>query len=90
MYDIVYHEKVVDDLRQIAPTVQKTLKKAIDEKLVASPELFGKPLQFSLKNVRSMRVGDYRVIFQMSQNTVRVVMIGHRSTVYKKAEKRII
>ncbi len=89
MYDIVYHQKVVDDLKHIAPSIQKTLKKAINEKLVASPEFFGKPLQFSLRNVRSMRVGDYRVIFQMSQNIVRVVMIGHRSTVYREVEKRI-
>ena len=90
MFDIVFHQKVASDLKHIAPSVQKTIRKAIEEKLIASPKLFGKPLQFSLKGARSMRVGDYRVVFQIFGNVVRVIMIGHRSTVYKEVEKRIM
>ena len=88
MYEIVFHSRVIDDLKQIAPAIQKTVRKAIEGKLTTSPEVFGKPLQFSLKGVRSMRVGDYRVMFQMEKQVVKVILIGHRSSVYKEAKKR--
>lgn len=89
MYDIQYHAKIPDDIARLSVPIRKDIQKAIEEKLTAAPEFFGKPLQFSLKGLRSMRVGDYRVIFQFSGKVVRVVFIGHRSTVYTKAGKRL-
>lgn len=89
MYEIQYHQKVVDDITGISTPLRKNIQRAIEEKLTTAPEFFGKPLQFSLKGLRSMRIGDYRVVFQLSKNIVRVVLIGHRSTVYKDVVKRI-
>ncbi len=65
------------------------IRKTIEEKLVMRPEIFGKPLRLSLKGHRSLRVGDYRVIFKIETTTVLIVMIDHRSVVYKNLEKRI-
>ncbi len=89
MIEIQYHSKVIDDLSHISSPIKKDIRRAIDEKLTTAPEFFGKPLQFSLKGLRSMRVGDYRVIFQLSENLVRIILIEHRATVYKNIEKRI-
>lgn len=46
---------------------------------------FGKPLQYSLKGLRRLRVEDYRIIYQINIETkiVLVVKIGHRKEVYK-------
>ena len=89
MSDIQYHPKISDDLKHISAPIKKDIQKAIEEKLTTAPEFFGKPLQFSLKGLRSMRVGDYRVIFALSEDVVRVVFIGHRSVVYKDIGKRM-
>jgi len=89
MFEIEYHPKVIDDLSCVSAPIKKDIRKAIEEKLTTSPEFFGKPLQFSLKGLRSMRVGDYRVIFQLSKDTVRIILIAHRSVVYKDSDKRI-
>jgi mRNA interferase RelE/StbE len=89
MYRITYHHKVVDDLIKISPPHKKIIKKAIEERLTTEPQLFGKPLQFSLKGLRSMRAGDYRVVFELTKNEVFIVLIEHRSTVYQTIEKRI-
>ena len=45
----------------------------------------GYPLQGRLRGLRSLRVGSYRVIHQLTDNdtTVRVAAIRHRSTVYR-------
>jgi mRNA interferase RelE/StbE len=89
MFEIQYHSKIPDDIARLSVSIKKDIQRGIEEKLTTSPEFFGKPLQFSLKGLRSMRVGDYRVIFQISGKVVRVVFIGHRSTVYTKVAKRI-
>ena len=88
MFDIQYHPKVRDDLSHISVPIKKDIRRAIEEKLTTAPEFFGKPLQFSLKGLRSMRVENYRIIFQLSGTVVYVVLIAHRSVVYKTIEKR--
>lgn len=89
MFEIQYHAKIPDDIARLSVPIKKDIQRAIEAKLTTAPEFFGKPLQFSLKGLRSMRVGDYRVIFQFSGKVVRIVLIAHRSTVYEKVEKRI-
>jgi mRNA-degrading endonuclease RelE of RelBE toxin-antitoxin system len=65
------------------------IKKMIEQKLGDKPKVFGKPLQGSLKSCRSMRVRDYRVIFRFTGDTVDILLIEHRSVVYKKLKKRL-
>jgi mRNA interferase RelE/StbE len=45
----------------------------------------GHALRGRLRGLRSLRVGAYRIIYQLSQNdqTVRVVAIRHRSVAYR-------
>ena len=66
---------------------QKRIKHAIEEKLTVSPEIFGKPLRQSLFGCRSLRVGEYRVIFKISGRMVDILLFGHRSVVYDTAKK---
>ena len=89
MFEITYHKKVVDDISGISTSHKIAIKKAIQEKLTTEPEFFRKPLQFSLSGLRSLRVGDYRVVFQLKKKEVFVVLIVHRSVVYALAGKRI-
>ena len=89
MFEITYHRKVADDLFGVSTSHKAAIKNAIEEKLTRSPEFFGKALRFSLKGLRSLRVGDYRVVFQMTKKEVFIVLIAHRSVVYKLVDKRI-
>lgn len=89
MYTITYHHKVVDDIKDLSGGERTVIKTAIEDKLTTEPELFGKPLQFSLKGVRGLRVGDYRVVFQLTKKEVYILLISHRSVVYKNAGNRM-
>jgi mRNA-degrading endonuclease RelE of RelBE toxin-antitoxin system len=53
---------------------------------MATPSLeFGKPLRYSLKGARGLRVADYRVIYTIEPGAVvLIVKIGHRREVYEK------
>lgn len=89
MLEVTYHKKVAGDISSLSTSIKILVSKAIEEKLTTEPEFFGKPLQFSLSGLRSLRVGDYRVIFQLRKKEVFVVLIGHRSMVYMLVGKRV-
>ncbi|OQW46987.1 MAG: hypothetical protein A4S09_16210 [Proteobacteria bacterium SG_bin7] len=84
MYKIEYVESVQDDLLDISKSNKERIRRAIEKKLATNPIEFGQPLQYSLKGLRRLRVGDYRIIFQIEENkkVVLVVKIGHRKEVY--------
>jgi mRNA interferase RelE/StbE len=88
MYTISYHVEVREDVAQLSKAPRARIKKAIEEKLQVSPEIFGKPLRHSLKGFRSLRVGEYRVVFLLKKTEVLVLLIAHRKDVYARVEKR--
>ena len=89
MFEIVYHHKVVsDDIPKLSASWKIKIREAIEKKLVTHPDLYGKPLRRSLKGYHKLRVGDYRVIFRIEEKTVKILIIGHRSIVYKEINKR--
>ncbi len=71
-------------LKKIAKSELMTIKRSIEEKLTVAPEAFGKPLQFSMRGYRRLRVGDWRIIFRIDETIVRIILIAHRSKVYKE------
>ena len=90
VFDVFYHELVVKkDIPVIAPNERTIIKKIIEEKLTFRPEVFGKPLRYSLRGYRKLRVGDWRVIFRIEKNKVKIFYIGHRSGAYREAQKRL-
>ena len=89
MFDIVYHPLIVtDDIPKISSNWNKKIRVAIEKRLTTKPDLYGKPLRRSLEGYRKFRVGDYRVVFRVRDNTVIILVIQHRSVVYTKAVKR--
>ena len=89
-FKIRYHKAVVSqDIPKLSNEWRNTIKNSIEKKLSYNPEVFGKPLRHSLKGYRRLRVGDYRVIFHIETNTVKILVIQHRSIVYKILQKRI-
>lgn len=84
-----YHELVIQEDIPCLPKIwREAIRKAIEEKLTTHPEVYGKPLRRSLKGYHKLRVGDYRVVFRIEEQTVRIFIIQHRSIVYGNAEKR--
>lgn len=89
-FDIIYNDYVLDiDIPKLSTSDKKRIKESIENKLTTEPEIFGKPLRRSLGGYRKLRVGDHRVIFQIQNQKVKILCIGHRSVVYKKFDKRI-
>ncbi|SFV87405.1 RelE/StbE replicon stabilization toxin [hydrothermal vent metagenome] len=84
MYKLSFDDKVVKDLKKIDRTWQSKILKLIKTKLVENPYL-GKRLVGNLSPYYRYRVGDYRVLYSINDEEVRVfvVKIKHRKNVYK-------
>ena len=84
-YRIEYLASVVEeDIPRLTGPVRKRVKEAIEKKLASHPVELGKPLRYSLKGARRLRVGDWRVVYVIEPpGTVLVVKIGHRRDVYQ-------
>jgi len=85
-YRIEYAPNVEkEEIPALPKTVRAVIKKAIEERLVLDPVRFGKPLRYSLKGLRRLRVGDYRIVYRVNllDNVVVIVMIKHRKDVYE-------
>ena len=84
MYKVEYLESVVkDDIPSLPKVEKKRIQKVIKERLIQNPIRFGKPLRYSLKGCRRMRVGHYRIIFKIETKVILIIKIGHRKEIYK-------
>ncbi len=89
-FKLIYHADVKKvDLPKIDMKNRSMIKKAIEERLATHPEVFGKPLQRTLKGYWKLRVGEYRVVFKILENDILVLGIIHRKDVYQLVKKRI-
>ena len=89
-YELAYHELVVrEDIPALPKTMHERIRRAIESRLSTEPNLYGKPLRRTLVGYRTLRVGDYRVIFRIERMVVQIFLIAHRSVVYVDAKKRL-
>jgi mRNA interferase RelE/StbE len=89
-YQLLYHADVKKvDLPKIDAKNKAMVKRAIKERLTTQPEVYGKPLQRTLKGYWKLRVGEYRVVFQISEDDVLILGIIHRREVYRQIRKRV-
>lgn len=84
MYAIKFSRSAKKSFSKIATREQKRIALAI-EKLAQDPTI-GKPLKGVLKGLWSLRIGTYRVIYQIIQNELVVMVfdVRHRREVYKE------
>jgi len=89
IYKLKYHPNVKkSDLPKIDAKNRNWIRRAIEERLSKDPEIYGKPLQRTLKGYWKLRVGDYRVVFKVACDDILIFGIIHRKEVYKLIKKR--
>lgn len=83
-YKLLIDDKVAKDLKQIDRVWQTKIIEAMKTKLVENPYL-GKRLVGDLSAYYRLRVGDYRIIYEIIDEEVAVIVIRvrHRKEVYR-------
>ncbi len=89
-FHLKYHPDVKKvDIPLIDTKSRKRIKKAIETRLISTPQQYGEPLRKTLKGYWKLRVGDYRVVFKIVVTEVWILGIIHRKNVYERVKKRI-
>lgn len=84
-YTVIYLKRVrKQDLLKLSPPVRVAVLDAIETKLRIAPDLFGKPLRKKLKGLYRLRVGDYRIIYEIERDKKLITIFGvrHRKKIY--------
>lgn len=81
-----FDERALKELRKLGPQAQRDILAYLDERVAgdADPRRFGKGLKADLAGLWRYRVGDYRILCQIQDSVlvVLVVSVGHRKNVY--------
>ncbi len=79
-------QDALDQFTSLPKAIQKTLGTAIKERLEVDPISFGKPLRYSLKGHRRLRIGAYRIVYRINEEKriVTIVVVDHRKDVYEE------
>ena len=81
-FKIVWDEKAYNSLNKLEPSISRRILKKVDE-------LSENPFSKDIKKLKGsddfrLRVGDYRVIFAIEQNTIQILKVGHRKNIYER------
>lgn len=80
-------DSVLHFLRSLPPSTKSKIRAGLDHILKNPQE--GKPLKAELLGLRSFRVGHFRIVYKVLKNTIDIVLIGPRETIYTDVEKLI-
>lgn len=88
-YEVRYRPEVVDqDLPGIPHNLQRRILKAIENRLTTEPDRYGVCLRRSLWGLWKLRVGDYRIVYEIKEREVLIWVIAHRRAVYEEVARR--
>lgn len=86
MYQVVFTDKALKTLKKLDKSVSRMLLAWIKKNLEGcdNPRMHGKPLTGNYAGRWRYRVGDYRIMAEISDDTITiyVVNIGHRKNIY--------
>ena len=86
VWRIEFDPAAFEEFRRLDASAQQRIHRYIRERLATSedPRRFGKPLRRELKNLWRYRVGEYRLICDVRDGLVLVLIlrVGNRKNVY--------
>ena len=82
MYKLDWKEHALENLDKLENSIAKRIIKKVEE--------FSRdPFSHDIKKLKGdlgyrLRVGDYRVIFDMDKDTITILKVGHRKNIYNR------
>lgn len=86
-YELKYSKRFIRQIKKMDKFVQKNIMNWLDTHIQNkdNPKMFGKPLVGNHKDKWSYRIGNYRVLCVIEDDSLIVLAleVGHRNKVYK-------
>ena len=81
-YQLVYTHRAFRDIRRLEDNVKKRIGKSL-ERYREEPLKYASQLIDSKLGMYRFRIGDYRVIFDIEDDEIIVLRVGHRKNIYR-------
>ena len=82
-YELIYTRRANRDIKRLDEQIRLRIKKQL-EFLSKSPLTYAEKLTSSSIGDYRFRVGDYRVIFDIDENKIVILKVGHRREIYRR------
>ncbi|MBS7615774.1 type II toxin-antitoxin system RelE/ParE family toxin [Candidatus Bathyarchaeota archaeon] len=79
-FEIRFTPRFLKNIKALDREIQVRIMREIN--MLKTNPYIGKPLRGEWKGVFSLRIGDYRVLYQIKKNEVFLLVVGHRKRVY--------
>jgi len=79
-FEIQFTPRFLKNIKALDKEVQVRILREIN--ILKTNPYAGKPLRGEWKGIYSLRIGDYRVLYQIKKNEVFLLVVGHRKRVY--------
>lgn len=85
-WSLNYTDEAFKNLEKLDKKIKKRILEFLQKRLNGNPRLLGEPLTGNFKGLWRYRVGDYRLICEIKDNQLIIVLIriGHRKEIYKQ------
>lgn len=82
MFKILLTKRALKDLESIQDEMKKTIGLKLKE-LASDPMRYARKLSNPKIGTFRFRIGDYRIIFDIKDEEIIILRIGHRSKIYR-------
>ena len=82
-YRLVYTNRAVKDIRRLDERTRERIGKSL-EGYIEEPLKYASKLTDPALGTYRFRIGDYRVIFDIQQEEIVVLRVGHRRDIYRR------
>jgi len=81
-FEIRFTPRFLKNIKVLDREIQVRILREIN--ILKTNPYVGKPLRGEWKGIYSLRIGDYRVLYQIKKNEVFLLVVGHRKRVYRQ------
>jgi mRNA interferase RelE/StbE len=82
-YRLVYTHRAIKDIQKLDESTKRRIGKAL-LKYEEDPLTYAEKLTDPRLGTYRFRIGDHRVIFDIEENEIVILRIGHRREIYRK------
>ncbi len=82
-YQLLYTPHAIRDIKKLDVVAKQKLKRSL-EKLALDPLLHSRKLSSSKIGTYRLRVGNHRVVFDLTGRKIIILRVGHRRDTYRR------
>lgn len=82
-YRLTYTQRAARDIRRLQSSIKERVGKTL-QRYAEDPMKYAEKLSDARLGTYRFRIGAYRIIFDLEEDEIVILRVGHRSEIYKR------